>query len=86
MGWPSEAVSSHVVKALQSLPVWKQCFQTQFAMHFWQWKCFPQKMCVYLRTVDSRITVFIMHVFCCIFAMVFRLYFVVLHELVGAVT
>jgi len=27
-----------------------------------------------------------MHVFCCIFAMVFHLYFVVLRELVGAVT
>ena len=40
MGWSSETVSSHVVKALQSLPVWKQCFQTQFEMDFWQWKCF----------------------------------------------
>ena len=45
-----------------------------------------QKKCVYVRTVDSRITVFTMHVFCCIFAMVFHLYFVVLRELVGAVT
>ena len=84
MGRPSETVSSRVVKALQSLPVWKQCFQTQFGMDFWQWKCFPQK-CVYVRTVDSRITVFTMHVFC-IFAMLFHLYFVVLRELVGAVT
>jgi len=38
-----------------------------------------------VRTVDSRITVFTMYVFCCIFAMVFHLYFVVLRELVGAV-
>ena len=45
---------------------------------------FPK--CVYVTTVDSRITVFTMHVFCCIFAMVFHLYFVVLRELVGAVT
>ena len=40
MGWPGETVSSHVVKALQSLPVWKQCFQPQFGMDFWEWKCF----------------------------------------------
>jgi len=39
-----------------------------------------------VRTVDSRITVFTVYVFCCIFAMVFHLYFVVLRELVGAVT
>jgi len=78
-------MSSHVVKALQSLPVWKQCFQTQFGMDFWQWKCFPKK-CVHVRTVDSRITVFTMHVFCCIFAMLFHLYLVVLRELVGAGT
>ena len=45
---------------------------------------FPK--CIYVRTVDSRITVFTMYVFCCIFAMVFHLYFVVLRELVGAVT
>ena len=82
MGWPSKTVSSHVVKALQSLSVWKQCFQTQFGMDFWQWKCFPKKS-IYVRTVDSRIIVFTMHVFCCIFAMVFHLYFVVLRELVG---
>ena len=42
---------------------------------------FPK--CVYVRTVDSRITVFTIYVFCCIFAMVFYLYFVVLHELWG---
>jgi len=47
---------------------------------------FPPKNSVYVRTVDSRITVFTMHVFCCIFAMVFHLYFDVLRELVGAVT
>jgi len=41
MGWPGAGtVSSHVVKALQSLLVWKQCFQTQLGMDFWQWKCF----------------------------------------------
>jgi len=57
MGWPGVGtVSSHVVKALQSLPVWEQCFQTQFGVDFWQWKC-------YVRTVDSRITVFTMYVF-----------------------
>jgi len=42
---------------------------------------FPK--CVYVRTVDSRITVFTMHVFCYNFAMVFHLYFVVLRELFG---
>ena len=83
MGWPSETVSSHVVKALQSLPVWKQRSQTQFGMDL-AVEVFPK--CVYVRTVDSRITVFTMHVFCCIFAMVFHLYFVLLRELVGAVT
>jgi len=45
---------------------------------------FPK--CVYVKTVDSRKTVFTMHVLCCIFALVFHLYFVVLRELVGAVT
>jgi len=45
---------------------------------------FPK--CVHMRTVDSRITVFTMYVSCCFFAMVFHLYFVVLRELVGAVT
>jgi len=42
--------------------------------------------CAYVRTVDSRITVFTMYVFCCFFAMKFHLYFVVMRELVGAVT
>ena len=42
--------------------------------------------CVYVTTVDRQIAVFTMHDFCCIFAMVFHLYFVVLRELVGAVT
>ena len=77
-------MSFHVVKALQGLPVWKQCFQTQFGMDFLSEEVFPK--CVYVRTVDSRITVFTMYVFCCFFAMVFHLYFVVLCELVGAVT
>jgi len=45
---------------------------------------FPK--CVYVRTVDSRTTVFTVYAFCCIFAMVLHLYFVVLHELVWAVT
>ena len=63
-------------------------FQIVFPNTIWNGllavEVFPK--CVYVTTVDSRITVFTMHVFCCIFAMVFHLYFVVLRELVGAVT
>jgi len=85
MSWPGVGtVSSHVVKALQGLPVWKQCFLTQFGMDFLAEEVFSKS--VYARTVDSRITVFTMYVFCCFFAMVFHLYFVVLRELMGAVT
>jgi len=66
MGWPVVGtVSSHVVKALQGLPVWKQCFQPQFGMDFLAEVVFPKY--VYVRTVDSRITVFTMYVFCCFF-------------------
>ena len=54
-------VSSHVVKALQGLPVWKQCFQKQFGMDFLAEEVFPK--CVYVRIVDNRITVFAMYAF-----------------------
>jgi len=64
------------------------CVEAVFPNTIWNGllavEVFPK--CVYLRTVDSQITVFTMYVFCCIFAMVFHLYFVVLRELVGAVT
>ena len=64
------------------------CVEAVFPNRIWNGllavEVFPK--CVYVRTVDSRITVFTMHVFCCIFDMVFHLYFVVLRELVGAVT
>ena len=66
MGWPGVgAVSYHVVMALQGLFVWKQCFQTRYETDFWRWKCFQNG--VYVKTVDSRITVFTMYVFCCFF-------------------
>ena len=64
------------------------CVEAVFPNTIWNGllavEVFPK--CVYVRTVDSRITVYTMHVFCCIFTMVFHLYFVVLRELVGAVT
>jgi len=66
MGWPGVGtVSSHVVKAVQGLPVWKQCFQTQFGKDFLAEEVFPK--CVYVRIVDSRRIVFTMYVFCCFF-------------------